>query len=130
MRGISAFDRFGGFARVRLLVADFYERVLESEQLVGYFDGIDIRRLIDHQTKFVAAMMGGPASFTNEQMLRAHQRLGVTDTDFDEMASLFRDTLEDFALDPDEVTRLHAHLLSMREFVVATGALPLHGARP
>jgi hemoglobin len=40
----------GGFAKVRLLVSEFYDRVLDSDTLAPYFDGIDMRRLIDHQT--------------------------------------------------------------------------------
>jgi hemoglobin len=119
MHGLTTFDRLGGFARVRLLVSDFYERVLESERLSRFFAGTDVRHLIDHQTKFIAAMMGGPASFTDEQMARVHQRLGISHDDFEEMATLFRDTLEDFGVQEPELGRLHAHLLSMKPHIVA-----------
>jgi truncated hemoglobin YjbI len=33
------FERVGGFARVRLMVSDFYERVLDSTLLAPYFAG-------------------------------------------------------------------------------------------
>jgi hemoglobin len=115
----SVFERLGGFARVRLLVSEFYEKVLDSEQLSVYFQHIDMRRLVDHQTKFISALMGGPASYSDEQIARAHVRLGIRSEDFAEMADLFRETLEDNRLEAVEVTRLHAHLLSLREFVVA-----------
>jgi hemoglobin len=121
MTELSAFRRLGGFARVRLLVSDFYDRVLESERLRPYFAGIDMRRLIDHQTRFTAAVMGGPEAFSNEQMARVHARFAIRDDDFDEMASLFRDTLEDFGVVEPELGRLHAHVLSMRRYVVSTG---------
>ncbi|CAN5708102.1 hypothetical protein BH23GEM9_BH23GEM9_17370 [soil metagenome] len=120
MRSATAFENLGGFARVRLLVSDFYEKVLESERLRPYFAEVDMRRLIDHQTKFFAAMMGGPASFTDEQMKRAHSRLGIGDDDFDEIAELFRETLEDHGVQEPELGRLHAQLLSMRPHVVAS----------
>jgi hemoglobin len=119
MATASAFESMGGFARVRLIVSDFYEKVLESERLARFFADVDMRRLIDHQTKFIAAVMGGPAAFSNEQMSRAHMRLGITAIDFEEMASLFRETLEDFGVEPAELERLHAHVLSMRDHVVA-----------
>lgn len=114
----SVFDQLGGFARVRLMVSAFYDKVLDSERLGPHFRHIDVRRLIDHQTKFISAMMGGPASFTDEQIARAHQRLGITDQDFDEMAELFRETLEDFRMPPEDVARLEAHVNSMRPYVV------------
>jgi hemoglobin len=116
----SMFEQMGGFARVRLMVSAFYDKVLASERLGPHFQHSDVRRLIDHQTKFMAAMMGGPASFTDEQIARAHQRLGITEGEFDEMSELFRETLEDFGLEPADVDRLHAHVASMRPHVVAS----------
>jgi len=53
------FDKYGGFATVSRIVSAFYDEVLESEQLRPYFRGLDMRRLVDHQTKFIAALMGG-----------------------------------------------------------------------
>ncbi|HSK18252.1 MAG TPA: group 1 truncated hemoglobin [Longimicrobiales bacterium] len=120
MRGNSTFDRLGGFARIRLLVSDFYERVLDHPDLTPYFERIDMARLIDHQTKFMSAVMGGPAAFTNDQISRAHTRLGIRPEHFDTLADLFRETLEDFGVDAAEVATLHAHVLSMREHVVGS----------
>jgi hemoglobin len=120
----SVFESVGGFARVRLIVSEFYDRVLGSERLSAYFAHIDMRRLIDHQTKFIAALMGGPASYSDEQIARAHVRLGITSDEFEEMASLFRETLEDFGMSSVEVNRLHAHLLSLQEHVVVDTHAP------
>lgn len=114
----SLFEQLGGFARVRLMVSAFYDKVLDSERLGPHFRHIDVRRLIDHQTKFMSAMMGGPASFTDDQIARAHQRLGISEEEFDEMAELFRETLEDFGVATEEVARLNAHVRSMRPYVV------------
>ena len=114
----SLFDRVGGFAQVRLIVSEFYDRILDSEQLRPYFENIDVRRLIDHQTKFVSALMGGPGSFSNEHLTRAHARLGITDEEYDEMGEIFRETLEDFDVPQVEVDRLHAHILSLRDHVI------------
>jgi hemoglobin len=119
----SLFERMGGFARVRLIVADFYERVLESERLARYFDGIDMRRQIDHQTKFISSIMGGPASFTNEQIARSHARLDVTADDFEEIRALIRETLEDFGVADADVRRVDAHVLAMRDHIVAPAAV-------
>ena len=114
----SLFERVGGFAKVRLIVSEFYDRLFDSDQLRPYFEDIDVPRLIDHQTKFVSALMGGPAAFTNDHLSRAHGRLGITSEEYDEMAELFRETLEDFDVPEADVDRLHAHLLSLREHVM------------
>lgn len=101
------------------MVSDFYEKVLDSPVLLPYFRDVDIRRLIDHQTRFFAAVMGGPSSFTDEQLARTHHRLGVTDEAFDEIVVLFQETLEDHGLGEPDVGRLVAHIQALRPWVVA-----------
>ncbi len=115
----SIFERVGGFARVRLMVSDFYEKVLDSPILLPYFQEVDMRRLIDHQTRFFAAVMGGPASFTDEQLARSHHRLRIGDRAFDEILALFRETLEDHGLADPEVDRLAAHIETLRPRIVS-----------
>ena len=46
----TVFERYGGFAAVRKVISAFYDKLLDSEMLSGYFANIDMRRLIDHQT--------------------------------------------------------------------------------
>jgi hemoglobin len=118
------FERVGGFARVRLMVSDFYQRVLDSSLLAPYFAEVEMRRLIDHQTQMFAALMGGPASISDDRLARVHAHLSITEEAFDEMAELFRETVEDHALDPAECERLHAHVLSLREHVVGGRGSP------
>jgi hemoglobin len=100
---VTAFERAGGFAKLRQVVADLYDRALESEALAHHFADIDMRVLIDHQTKFIASLMGGPASFTDEALRRAHVRLNITRDEFAAMAELLRETLEDHDFQPADV---------------------------
>ncbi|HSH41905.1 MAG TPA: hypothetical protein VK973_07260 [Arenicellales bacterium] len=62
------FERCGGFAKVSRIVMSFYDRVGDSEILAPYFETTDMRVLVDHQTKFVASLMGGPASYGDETL--------------------------------------------------------------
>ncbi len=56
------FERYGGFAAVSRVVSSFYDKILDSDITSPYFADIDMAKQIDHQTKFVAYLMGGPAS--------------------------------------------------------------------
>jgi hemoglobin len=96
----------------------FYDRVLESDVLGPYFEDIDMPSLIDHQTKFVASLMGGPASYTDEQLRQIHQPIGIDTTAMDEMVSLFRETLRDFDFDEADVAALVRELEARRNIVV------------
>ncbi|WP_207061481.1 group 1 truncated hemoglobin [Motiliproteus sp. SC1-56] len=114
----SLFEKYGGFATVSRIVSAFYEEVLDSDSLSPYFEGMDMRRLVDHQTKFIASIMGGPASFSNEALERAHARLGIRGEHFDEAVGLLKFTLEDFALEEGDISMIINDVAGRRRYIV------------
>lgn len=90
------YERYGGFATVSRIVMSLYERLLDDDDVGPFFDDVDMPRLIDHQTKFVSSLMGGPASFSDEHIAAAHRRLSISDTHFDRLKALVEETLADF----------------------------------
>jgi hemoglobin len=115
----SIFHRVGGFAAVSGVVSDFYAETLADDLLAPYFAGIDMARQIDHQTKFVASLMGGPASFTDEHLGRVHARLKITPAAFNRMITVFRETLEDHGLDETDIGLIIGEMNARRHFVVS-----------
>lgn len=114
----SIFERYGGFAAIRRIVSSFYDKVLDSS-ISHHFEGVDMRRLIDHQAKFVTSITGGPASYGDDHLRRVHARLGITDAEFEVMRALFVETVEDFGFsDPD--TRAVEHEIVRRRDVIVT----------
>lgn len=121
---MTAFERAGGFAKLRPVVTDLYDRALEHAALSRHFAGIDMRVLIDHQTKFIASLMGGPASFTDEALRRAHARLDITHDEFGEMAELLRETLEDHDFAPADIDVVIGEFRRRETCIVTNGARP------
>ena len=114
----SIFLRYGGFASISKVVSAFYGKAIESPLLGPYFENIDMPRLIDHQTKFFSALMGGPASFSNEELERAHSRLDINDQEFQEMVDLLKETLEDFDFDDSDIAIVHGEILKRKRYIV------------
>ena len=112
------FEKYGGFAKVSRIVSTFYDRVLESPELSPYFETTDMRRLVDHQTKFIASLMGGPASFTNEALVRVHENLGITEDAFAEAVTILRETFEDFEMDESDIAQVCQEVMSKKPFIV------------
>jgi len=112
------FERYGGFATVSRIVSSFYDEALDSPVLGPYFVGVETKTLIDHQTKFVASMMGGPASYSNEHLERVHKHLGIDAPSFEEMCDLFRETLEDFELDESDIAHIIGEIQSRKVFII------------
>jgi hemoglobin len=115
------FVRYGGFASVSRVVSDFYGRMMESDIMRPYFVDVDMARLIDHQTKFFASMMGGPASFSDEHLERVHAHLGITDPAFQELGLLLRETLEDHDFDESDIALVMSEVMARRPVIVAGG---------
>jgi hemoglobin len=113
------FERYGGFANVSKVVMDFYDKILDSPVTSPFFANTDMKRLIDHQTKFIATIMGGPASYSNEHVEKVHERLGITEVAFLEAMELLRETLEDHNFQEDDIETVEDEMMSYKNFVVA-----------
>ena len=115
------FQRYGGFASVSRVVMSFYEKMLDSPVTNPYFANTNMKRLIDHQTKFIASMMGGPASYSNDHLERVHAHLGITEQAFLESVVLLTETLEDFDFADEDVHSVREEMMSRKNFVVKRG---------
>jgi hemoglobin len=115
----SVYERHGGFTAVRKVVSEFYDRLLDDPELAQHFEHVEMARLIDHQTKFVSFLLGGPVSFSDDHIERVHSRLGITLGQFDRMTALLRETLEDFGFLDDEVAAVDQQL-RLRESIIVT----------
>jgi hemoglobin len=117
----SVYDRVGGFSAVRKVVSEFYDRVLEEESLAPFFSETDMATLIDHQTKFWSALMGGPASYSEQQLLKVHESMGIRDRHFDRLAEIVVETLEDHDFDDENIDALVEKLNTYRSVIVSQG---------
>ena len=114
----SIFERYGGFAKVSRIVMSFYDKILDSPITSPYFANTNMKRLIDHQTKFIASMMGGPASYSNDHLERVHAHLGINDTAFAEMVELLEETLEEFDFEDQDISAVESEVMSRKNFVI------------
>ena len=112
------FDRYGGSITVRKIVSKFYDRVLDSESLRRYLSGVEMRSLIDHQTKFVATVMGGPASYSDEALRRIHQPFGISRSEFNEVTEILRETLEEFEVESSDINEVMSEFHRREPFIV------------
>lgn len=116
---ISLFEKYGGFAAVHPLVSAFYDQVLESDIISYMFDDIDMPQLIDHQTKFIASVMGGPASFSDDALHKAHSHLNIKEEEWDEVVTLLHQTLKDFNIEEPDIAALLSAVASKKSLIVA-----------
>jgi hemoglobin len=92
--------------------------VLASERLAPYFARVDMTRLVEHQAKFIASVMGGPPSFTDAELRDAHAHLTISDAIFDEMTDLLEATLNDSGIDLADTGQVMGTIRNKRRLIV------------
>ena len=117
----STFQKYGGFSTVSKVVMDFYERVLDSDVVGHHFDDVDMARLMDHQTKFVSSLMGGPAAMNDEQLRRVHKGLDITSEEFDEIVKLLGETMADNGMERPDIRAVAQEFENKRHLIVVQG---------
>ena len=116
------FERLGGLEAVAHVVFDFYERVQRSRRLSRYFVEVDMAKLIDHQTQFLSSLAGGPRSYSDAHLRRAHAQLAIDDRDFDEMLQLMSEALTAGGIARQESDAFLAELDARRPLIVSGSA--------
>ena len=111
-------DRLGGEAALKGVVYEFYGRMLEDPQLKRFFQGIDMKKLRDHQYKFMEiAFTTVPDDVKVAELIATkHANLflrGLNETHFDMVAGHLVATLE----------HLHVPQAQITEVVAVVGAL-------
>ncbi len=114
----SMFDKYGGFSVVSKIVLDLYERILDDDDLGPFFDDVDFARIVDHQTKFVSEVMGGPAAYTDTQIEKLHSHLQITGAHFEKLAALLTQVLGDHAVEADDAQEIVGAFACRRNLVV------------
>lgn len=100
----------------------FYEMVLDSDEIGDFFEGIDMAKLMDHQTKFIASLLGGPAAFSDKRLQQVHRHLNIGHADFDEVAKLLTSALRQHNVGEPDIEHVLQQVESKRSIIVASQA--------
>ena len=114
----SLFEKYGGFARISKVVLAPYDRLLDDDEIGPFFDGVDMTRIVDHQTKFIASLLGGPVTYTDEQIARMHKHLAISGAHFDRLKEILDETLRDHGVESEDVACVVAAFELRRSLVV------------
>ena len=102
MEDKTLYEKYGGFSTISKVVMSLYDKLLDDDDVGPFFDDVDMANLIDHQTKFVASLMGGPASFTDTHIASAHKHLTINPHHFDRLKELVQETLDEFDVEAED----------------------------
>jgi hemoglobin len=114
----SLFDQVGA-ARLRAMVADFYERVFADVMIGFLFVGKDRAHLIEREWELAARMLGGDVAYAGRPLREAHRRSPILGGHFDRRLELWRQAMVDHDLPPAAQEVLLRHNRALRAQVTA-----------
>ena len=112
------YEKYGGFSQVSKIVLSFYDTLLDNDEIGPFFDDVDMSRIVDHQTKFIASLLGGPASYTDNQLRQLHSHLTITDAHFDELEGVLSGALLQHGMAGEDVEAVVAEFEKRRPLIV------------
>lgn len=98
---MNVFDKIGA-AKLRAVIADFYDRVFGDVMIGFLFQGKNKQHLIDREYEFTAGFLGGKdVKYTGRPMREAHAQSPIFGGHFERRLQLLRETMRDHAVDAD-----------------------------
>jgi len=116
------FDKYGGFDTFSTIVSNFYKKILDSEQVEHYFRDIDLDRLMSHQTNFLAKALGGPDKYAGKDLALAHANMNISSEDFNEVAELLEEALEESGVKEEDIATILAVIGSFKAQIVTVSS--------
>ena len=104
MSNETLYDRLGGRDGIRAVVDDFYDRLLDDEDLGPFFADADTERLRRTQTDFLCEAAGGPETYDAEPVREAHLHVPFTPAHIELALELLEESLDQFDVPDDDAS--------------------------
>ena len=120
----SLYERIGGVYSIATVVDDFIERLLVNATLNANPAINEARKRVPkaglkfHVTTMVCEATGGPCQYTGRNMKESHQRLNISQAEWDAMVTDFKTTLNTFKVPKREQQELITIVGSTRNDIV------------
>ncbi|KGJ91777.1 group I truncated hemoglobin [Colwellia psychrerythraea] len=103
---ISLYDKYGGFDTFSMVVGNFYQKILDSEELAPYFETVNMERLMSHQTQFIATALGGPDKYARVDLRAVHAPYKITVPHFHEVVELLEESLDEASVEQEDISSI------------------------
>lgn len=115
----SLFDKYGGQGIVDILVDKFYEKMISNEKVKHFFDGVDIKKLKNHQKRFISIALGAPNKYEGKSIRKAHAHLNIKESPhFDTLIDCLSDTMDELGMHEDDIVAVIGIVVKLRDDVL------------
>ena len=125
----SLYDRLGGVYSIATVVDDFIERLLVNATLNANPAINEARKRVPkaglkfHVTALVCAATGGKCAYTGRPMKESHEKLNISQAEWDAMVTDFKATLDKFKVPQREQQELITIVDSTKNDIVRSSSV-------
>ena len=115
----SLYKLIGEKPAVESLVKLFYAKITADDSLSKYFEKVDIKKLIDHQIRFISEVLGGPTvSWPKIELKKSHENLNINDADYDKVVDHLKSSLNELNVKEEYTNIIMNKVESLRSIIV------------
>lgn len=114
----SLYNKYGGLETIHSVVVLFYRKVLDSDNLYRFFENSDIEKIIEHQTRFISQLLGGPQKYDSAKLSSIHQPLKINGDDFNEVVAYLKASLEESNVEKNDIVTILNAVGSFKKDIV------------
>ncbi len=111
-------QQLGGREAIDMVVAAFYERVLNDPLLKGYFRGVQLSRLYKQQADFFCAALGQRDAYKGRDLRTLHAGMNIGDREFDAVAVHLQEALAECGVGKPEIATVVSLIAPLRSDIV------------
>ncbi|MEP6482352.1 MAG: group 1 truncated hemoglobin [Rhodoglobus sp.] len=115
---MNLYSQIGGEPVIGAAVDGFYQRMLADPIVAGWFEGIDLSQLKDHQRAFLVVGLGGPEHYAGRSMRNAHAGLAITNEAYSTALEHLAAALHSVGVDDTIVPKIIKRIETMRHLIV------------
>ena len=121
----SLYDRIGGAAAIKNMVATFYTKVIADPALRPFFDHVPLNKLRRMQVEFFSAALDGPIRYTGRPVIHAHHGLNITRQHFQAFVEHLFETLARYPLSEDDRYAIISRINTYADDIIGSGSGPI-----
>lgn len=119
------YDRLGGEAAVNAAVEHLYWKIMVDDALAPIFALVDMTNLKTMQKKFLTLAFGGPVDYGGRSLKDSHVGKGITEAQFDAVASHLSATLKSLGVPDAEQDEVMTIVASTKGDIVEAALKPV-----
>jgi truncated hemoglobin YjbI/predicted pyridoxine 5'-phosphate oxidase superfamily flavin-nucleotide-binding protein len=122
LMNIPLYHRIGGDKTMEKCTDIFYRKVLQDEMVKRFFEDVDMESQRLKQKSFLTMAFGGSYPYSAPDLRESHKHLvekyGLSDRHFDRVCEIFKETVAELNIPPDQIEEMMAILESTRDAVL------------